>query len=57
MPYRFWGLLDSCLAALETDEFAKFNSQSDRASIIVNNEGANIKNQFTGGTFNNPTFN
>jgi hypothetical protein len=24
--------------------------------IIVNNEGATIKNQFNGGTFNNPTF-
>ena len=31
MPYRFWGLLDSCLAAVEATNFAiRFNEQAKR---------------------------
>ena len=55
--YDLWNQFNKELERLEADEFAAFNSQSERAGIKVNNEGANIKNQFTGGTFDNPTFN
>lgn len=52
-----WNQFNKELERLETDEFGEFKSQSERVSITVNNEGAKIKNQFNGGTFNNPTFN
>jgi len=50
------------------DLWVQFNKELDRiglagmgkiddtAGIYVDNRGANIKNQFNGGTFNNPTF-
>ena len=52
-----WNQFNKELERLETNDFAEFKSQSERVGIIVNNEGANIKNQFNNGTFNNPTFN
>ena len=52
-----WNQFNKELERLETDKFAEFNSQSERAGMTVINEGANIKNQFNDGTFNNPTFN
>jgi hypothetical protein len=36
---------------------AALRQEVDKAVFNLHNEGANIKNQFIGGTFNNPTFN
>lgn len=41
---------------LERLELAEFKKNEFINTIIVNNQGADIKNQFNGGTFNNPIF-
>jgi hypothetical protein len=41
---------------LERLELAEFKKNESINAIIVNNQGADIKNQFNGGTFNNPIF-
>ncbi len=41
---------------LERLESAGFEKNEFINAIIVNNQGADIKNQFIGGTFNNPIF-
>jgi hypothetical protein len=49
-----WNQFNKELDRLEKDEFRQNNFQQ---GITVNNEGAIIKNQFNGGTFNNTVFN
>ena len=41
---------------LDRLDLASMGKIGDPAGVSVYNQGANIKNQFIGGTFNNPTF-
>lgn len=41
---------------LDRLDLASMGKIDDTVGIYVDNRGANIKNQFNGGTFNNPTF-
>ncbi len=41
---------------LDRLDLASMGKIDDARGIYVDNRGANIKNQFNGGTFNNPTF-
>lgn len=48
-----WNQFDKELDRLDLASMGKID---DARGIYVDNRGANIKNQFNGGTFNNPTF-
>jgi hypothetical protein len=48
-----WNQFDKELDRLDLAGMGKID---DARGIYVDNRGANIKNQFNGGTFNNPTF-
>ena len=41
----------------QQDASPQVREEVEQAVSTVNNQGANIKNQFIGGNFNNPTFN
>ena len=54
----FWLQFNKELDRLLLEDFETFShSQNEKGSFNVDNPGANIGNQFNGGTFNNPTFN
>jgi|GEM_PF-1775737 len=49
--------LKSQLATLQIELPPRQESDAFETIVIANNQGADIKNQFNGGTFNNPVFN
>lgn len=58
-PYQdsndLWNQFNKELDRLLLDDF-NYNKQTKANKMIVDNTGARIKNQFNGGTFNNPIF-
>jgi len=54
---ELWNKFNKELDRLLLDDFLLNNQNKKNETIIINNKGANIKNQFNNGTFNNTTFN
>lgn len=52
-----WGQFNEELDRLETDGFNEFKHHGSDEKLIIDNQNANIKNQFIGGTFDKTTFN
>jgi hypothetical protein len=56
---NLWNQFNKELDRLKADEFTTndWEKKESKKGYAVNNEGANIKNQFIGGSFDNTTFN
>ena len=54
---NLWNQFNKELDRLLLDDFMTNNQNKKNETIVINNEGANIKHQFIGGNFNNTTFN
>ena len=52
-----WNKFNKELDRLLLDDFLLNNQYKKNETIVINNKGAKIKNQFNNGTFNNTTFN